>query len=354
VCIAFVSPERSPSIRTTAPRWLALVAHVTGEAWQDYAERHILRPLGLATATYREPYPESVATARELPEPMATEVLAKTTNGFSWASGAYHTQPFEYVSDDAPAGTLSASANDMAKYMQALLDPELMAKAGVLKVETALALRQPLFANTPELGAMLHGFFDLSASRGRSGFGHGGALVFQKSTMEIYPDEGFSIFISANTPAGGTLLDKLPALLLDLAYPKTLPVPPRAKEAETEGARVAGVYRGLRVATYRSEAPSNRYFSGFTVSAAERQYRGRGRSSLQADPRRCLRIDRRPRADRLSRAGRAHDHVRFVRRVSRRSRWVLSDWPLAAVDLGRRCHFGAVGDCGGCRALCST
>jgi CubicO group peptidase (beta-lactamase class C family) len=245
----------------------ALVAHVTGETWQDYAERRILRPLGLATATYREPYPESVATARDLPEPMAAEVLAKTTNGFSWSSGAYHTQPFEYVSDDAPTGTLSASANDMARYMQALLDPELMAKAGVLKVETVLALRQPLFANTLELGAMLHGFFDLSASRGRSGFGRGGALVFQKSTMEIYPDEGFAIFISANTPAGGTLLDKLPPLLLDLAYPMTLPAAPRAKDAETEGAKVAGVYRGLRVATYRSEAPLNRYFSGFSVRA---------------------------------------------------------------------------------------
>ena len=68
--------------------------------------------------------------------------------------------------------------------------------------------------------------------------------------MEIYPDEGFAIFISANTPAGGTLLDKLPALLLDLAYPMTLPAAPRAKDAETEGAKVAGVYRGLRVATY--------------------------------------------------------------------------------------------------------
>lgn len=245
----------------------ALVAHVVGETWQDYAERHILRPLGLTTATYREPYPETVATARDLPEPMAAEVLAKTTNGFSWSSGAYHTQPFEYVSDDAPAGTQSISANDMAKHMQALLDPELMAKAGVLKVETALALRQPLFANTPELGAMLHGFFDLSATRGRSGFGHGGALVFQKSTMEINLDEGFAIFVSANTPAGATLLDKLPPLLLDLAYPKPLPAPPRAKDAETEGARVAGVYRGLRVATYRSEAPINRYFSGFTVRA---------------------------------------------------------------------------------------
>jgi CubicO group peptidase (beta-lactamase class C family) len=77
-------------------RWPALLSlNVVGETWQDYAERHILRPLGLATATYREPYPESVATALDLPEPMAAEVLAKTTNGFPWSSGAYHTQPFE-------------------------------------------------------------------------------------------------------------------------------------------------------------------------------------------------------------------------------------------------------------------
>jgi hypothetical protein len=38
----------------------ALVAHIAGEPWQDYAERRILRPLGMATATYREPYLDSV------------------------------------------------------------------------------------------------------------------------------------------------------------------------------------------------------------------------------------------------------------------------------------------------------
>ena len=45
----------------------ALVAHIAGEPWQDYAERRILRPLGMATATYREPYPDNVAMARGLP-----------------------------------------------------------------------------------------------------------------------------------------------------------------------------------------------------------------------------------------------------------------------------------------------
>jgi CubicO group peptidase (beta-lactamase class C family) len=245
----------------------ALVAHVTGEPWQDYAERRILRPLGMATATYREPYPESVAAARGLPQPMPPEILAKTTNGFSWVGGAYHKQPFEYVSNDAPAGAMSASANDMVAYMQALLDPERMAKAGVLKAETALALREPLFSNTPELGALLHGFFDLDATRGRRGFGHSGALVFQKSTMEIYPDEGFAIFLSANTPAGGTLLDKLPDLLLDVFYPKTRVATPRAKDPQAEGAKVAGVYRALRAPTYHSEAAPIRYFNEFTVRA---------------------------------------------------------------------------------------
>ena len=243
----------------------ALVAHIAGEPWQDYAERRILRPLGMATATFREPYPERIAAARGLPEPMSPEILAKTTNGFSWSGGAYHAQQFEYISNYAPVGAMSASANDMAAYMQALLDPERMAKAGVLKAETALALSEPLFSNTPELAPVLHGFLDLGATRGRSGFGHSGAVVFQKSTMEIYPEEGFAIFVSANTPAGGTLLDELPELLLDLFYPTTVATPRRAKDAQAEAQKVAGVYRSLRVPAYRSEAAPVRYVSELAV-----------------------------------------------------------------------------------------
>ena len=65
----------------------------------------------------------------------------------------------------------------------------------------------------------------------------------------------------------GSLLDKLPDLLLDRFYPKPNPGPPRAKDAQAEGAKVAGVYRALRVPTYRSEAPVIRYFNSFAVRA---------------------------------------------------------------------------------------
>jgi CubicO group peptidase (beta-lactamase class C family) len=235
----------------------------------------------MPTATYREPYPDSIAAARGLPQPMAAEVFAKTTNGFSWG-GAYHTQPFEYVSNYAPAGAMSANANDMAAYMQALLDPERMAKAGVLKPETAFALCEPLFANTPELGAILHGFLDLSATRGRRGFGHGGALVFQKSTMEIYPEEGFAVFVSANVPAGGTLLDKLPDLLLDFFYPKTSPAAPREGRASggREGRRCLSLAARSDLSQRGTVDPLCQRVRCWGV--AERQHRDRRRRPLQA------------------------------------------------------------------------
>jgi hypothetical protein len=85
--------------------------------------------------------------------------------------------------------------------------------------------------------------------------------------MEIYPDEGVAIFISVNTPNGGSLLDKLPSVLLDFFYPKTTPPTPHVEDATTEGEKVAGVYRALRGPTFRSEAAAVSYFNAFTVRA---------------------------------------------------------------------------------------
>ena len=65
----------------------ALVAHSAGEPWQDYAERRILRPLGMTTATYREPYPAATARARGLPSPMPAATAARVSSGFDLKAG---------------------------------------------------------------------------------------------------------------------------------------------------------------------------------------------------------------------------------------------------------------------------
>ena len=62
---------------------------VSGQFWQDYAEQHVLRPLGMATATYREPYSAALAKAHRLAAPMPPAVAAKVTDGFTYADGAF-------------------------------------------------------------------------------------------------------------------------------------------------------------------------------------------------------------------------------------------------------------------------
>jgi CubicO group peptidase (beta-lactamase class C family) len=245
----------------------ALVAHVSGQVWQNYAEQRVLRSLGMASATYREPYPEALAKARGLVSPLPAAAAAKLTNGFVRSAGEFHAQPFEYVANEAPAGALSASANDMAAYMRALLDPALMEKSGVLRAETALAMRDGLFANTPELGSLRHGFLDFSFVRGRRAFGHTGDLIYEHSTMEIYPDEGVAIFISVNTPTGKPLLKALPSELLDTFFAAAPADPPRVADARAEAVKVEGTYRTLGLPSYRSERPLLRFLTAFDVRA---------------------------------------------------------------------------------------
>ena len=231
----------------------AMVAHVSGQPWQDYAEQHVFRPLGMATATYREPYPAAVAQTRGLPAPMPAATAARVSSGFDLKAGALEPQPFEYVTNLAPAGALSASARDMATYMQALLDPARLQTAGVLRVTTLQTMRQPLLANTPELGAWRHGFMDFTGAKGRPAFGHGGDLIYQHSTMEIYPDAGVGIFVSVNTPTGEPLRETLSTALMAAFAGPPAPVPPPAANAKAEAKAVAGTYRSLRVAKYRTE-----------------------------------------------------------------------------------------------------
>ena len=143
-----------------------------------------------------------------------------------------------------------------------------MEKSGVLRAETALAMRDGLFANTPELGSLRHGFLDFSYLRGRRAFGHTGDLVYEHSTMEIYPDEGVAIFISVNTPTGKPLLKALPSAVLDAFFGPAPAAPPRPLRMRVpKRSKVEGTYRTLGLPSYRSERPLLRFLTAFDVRA---------------------------------------------------------------------------------------
>ena len=232
----------------------ALVAEVSGLAWEDYAEQRVLRPLGMTSATYREPYPAELARARGLPAPMPADVAAHLSAGWQVVAGHAVPQSTEFVEAVAPAGALSASALDMAVFLRALLDPARMEQAGVLRAATALELREPLFASTPALGPLRHGFLDYRLPGARLAFGHDGGLMFQHSRLVVSPDLGVGIFLAINTAAGGALHENLCAQIVREFFggPERV-TGSYGPTAAADARALAGTYLGLRRPYFRTE-----------------------------------------------------------------------------------------------------
>jgi len=231
----------------------AIVSHVSGQTWEDYVEQRVFRPLGMTEATYRQPYPAALASRLGLPAPMPEATAARLSDSFRYAAGAVQPQGFEYVNGGEPAGALSASANDMARYMQALLDPATMQKAGVLNADTVAAMRTGLPVKAPQLAVWRHGFMDFSATYDRPVFGHDGDLIYAHATMIIDPGDGLAIFLAVNTPSGLPLLEALPKNLFDTFVGPLPPAPPPAPDAKAWAAKVSGNYQSMRRPSFRSE-----------------------------------------------------------------------------------------------------
>ena len=83
-----------------------IVPEVSGVPWEDYIEQNLLKPLGW--------------TIRPCVSPAPTSCRPRCPRATSSSEGQFKEQGFEYV-PAAPAGSMSASAADMARFMIAHL-----------------------------------------------------------------------------------------------------------------------------------------------------------------------------------------------------------------------------------------
>ncbi|MCD0445392.1 beta-lactamase family protein [Glycomyces sp. A-F 0318] len=166
-----------------------IVERVSGASFDEYVEANVLDPLGMDSSTFRQPLPEDLA--------------GRVANGYDDASGP--ARPFEIVGTP-PAGSLTTSSVDMARFMLAHLDA-LPEESRVLAPETTALMHAPAltgdglgdFAAAPRMGL---GFFDESRN-GHRIVGHGGDTNQFHSHMQIYPEDGAGIFISLNSSGLG-------------------------------------------------------------------------------------------------------------------------------------------------------
>ncbi len=154
-----------------------IVERVSGEPFNAYVERHIFAPLGMANSSFAQPLPERM-------RPMLA-------TGYQRASG--ETVPFEYVGP-APAGALSSTGADMARFMIAHLNQG----AGLLRPETARTMHRTPHIVIPHLNSMMLGFYETTIN-GRRAIGHGGDTVAFHSDLELFIDDNVGLFVSVNS-----------------------------------------------------------------------------------------------------------------------------------------------------------
>lgn len=155
-----------------------IVERVSGEDFDSYVENHVFKPLGMTHATFRQPLPKALAAHMSKGYPDITQKA----------------QPFEMVIP-APAGSLSASGADMAKFMIAHLNDG----AGLMKPETAKMMHDYKAPGVGPLNSMALGFYEQWVN-GHRAIAHGGDTVWFHSYLWLFPDSDIGLYISMNAP----------------------------------------------------------------------------------------------------------------------------------------------------------
>ncbi|WP_374596769.1 serine hydrolase domain-containing protein [Sphingosinicella sp.] len=158
-----------------------IVQRVSGEAFPDYIDRHIFGPLGMTSATFREPLTGTRA------ENMAL--------GYELKDGRFVAKPFELYGNIMPAGSASATGPDMARFMLAHLGDGALGDARILKPETMKLMRETLHKNAPSLPGMAYGYMVVREAGPRL-VGHGGNTADFHSFMILAPEADFGFFVS--------------------------------------------------------------------------------------------------------------------------------------------------------------
>jgi len=213
-----------------------IVERVSGLPCEQYIELNILQPLGMGHTTARQPLP--------------TELAPDYHTGYVYADGEYQSvyqlglgdSEFENV-HVPPAGSITSSATDMARFMIAHLQNGRYADTRILEEATARQMHSTLFTYEPGLNGLGYAFWELSWNDLWI-IGHPGDVITHHSMLALLPDQNLGIFAVWNGE-GGLQLNEGPFLhtFLDHYYPvsETTPVP-LADAAERTG-RYTGSYR---------------------------------------------------------------------------------------------------------------
>lgn len=201
-----------------------IVSRVSGQSYDRYVQEHILDPLGMRHTTAAEPVPPSLAAGQ--------------ARSYDYEQGTYQRKPFVF-DNLAPDGSISATANDMARFMLAHLEG-----GPILDESTARLMHQRSFAADPRIDGYAHGFKEQTIN-GHRVIMHDGSWEGFQSALLLVPDADVGLFVSTSSIGGIEAVTELLPAFFDRFLPGD-----RAAPSALSGRTVtpvAGFYKPARL-----------------------------------------------------------------------------------------------------------
>ncbi len=210
-----------------------IVERVSGMPFERYVETHIFQPLGMTHSTFVQPLPESLAADMSKGYPQATAEPGR----------------FELI-PHSPAGGLSSTATDMARFMIAHLQNGRLGDARLMSERTAQLMHDWRAPGIGPLNRMALGFYE-SSINGRRVISHGGDTTLFHSDLHLFLDDGVGLYMSFNSGGKEGAVHPLRSALFEGFADRYLPGPmPEGSVdpalAEKHAALMTGVYEVSR------------------------------------------------------------------------------------------------------------
>ncbi|MCP5098820.1 MAG: beta-lactamase family protein, partial [Chloroflexi bacterium] len=179
-----------------------LAAEIGERPFLQLTHDNIFTPLGMSSSTFDQR--------------LSDEMTARLATGYEYADSDYLPVPFFYIRY-TPEGGLRTTANDMSRFLLALLNDGTYDGGHILNEATTASMLTPQFRPQPQMSGISYGLFE-HLENGRQLFLRDGDGVGTRSRMVLFPDEEMGFFISYNSGSSALRLDIINAIL-DRYYP---------------------------------------------------------------------------------------------------------------------------------------
>ncbi|WP_243050765.1 serine hydrolase domain-containing protein [Dyella sp. RRB7] len=217
-----------------------IVQRVSKQPFEAYVEQHIFQPLDMQHASFRQPLPPALQPDMAL----------------SYSSPTEPPHAFELI-PAAPAGALSISGDDMARFMIAHLQFGRAGEAQLLAQPTVQAMHGYTRTSVPGLHGMSLGFVRMDRNE-QEILGHSGATRYFHSELALFTAQHVGVFVAIDGDADRTWLRQLRNDFADRYFPALPQIrQPTLATAQAHGAQLVGSYLPSRISRSNLRALRN-------------------------------------------------------------------------------------------------